>query len=121
MKEPEFGVVVPLEAQKLTHTCPGCGGRLLHMAEKDGRDWYRCEHVKLCGSRMPACPACGAGLPVRSRKSEDLVCGDCGETQRACPSCEAGWLVERRGRYGAFLGCVRFPDCDGKAKQMKSA
>jgi hypothetical protein len=26
MKEPEFGVVVPLEAQKHTHTCPGCGG-----------------------------------------------------------------------------------------------
>lgn len=121
MKEPEFGVVVPLEAQKHTHTCPGCGGRLLHMPGNDGRDWYRCEHVKLCGSRMPACPACGVGLPVRSRVSGDLVCGDCGETQPTCPSCDAGWLVERRGRYGAFLGCVRFPDCDGKAKMQKSA
>ncbi|WP_425044674.1 UvrD-helicase domain-containing protein [Primorskyibacter sp. S87] len=121
MKEPEFGVVVPLEAQKHTHTCPGCGGRLLHMAGKDGRDWYRCEHVKLCGSRMPACPACGVGLPVRSRASGDLICSDCGVTQPACPSCDAGWLVERRGRYGAFLGCVRFPDCDGKAKLQKSA
>lgn len=121
MKEPEFGVVVPLEAQKHTHICPGCGGRLLHMPGKDGRDWYRCEHVKLCGSRMPACPACGVGLPVQSRTSGDLVCSDCGETQRACPSCDAGWLVERRGRYGAFLGCVRFPECDGKAKLEKSA
>ncbi len=121
MKEPDFGVVVPLEAQKHTHTCPACGGRLLHMPGKDGRDWYRCEHVKLCGSRMPACPACGVGLPVRSQVSGDLVCGDCGEIQPACPSCDAGWLVERRGRYGAFLGCVRFPDCDGKAKQQKSA
>ena len=119
IEEPEFGVVVPPEAQKHTYTCPGCGGRLLHMAGKDGRDWYRCEHVKLCGSRMPACPACGVGLPVRSRGSEDMVCGDCGETQPACPSCDAGWLVERRGRYGAFLGCVRFPDCDGKAKLKK--
>ena len=120
MNEPEFGVVVPLEAQKHTNTCPDCGGRLLHMAEKDGHDWYRCEHVKLCGSRIPACPACGIGLPVRSRSSSDMVCTDCGETQPACPSCEAGWLVERRGRYGAFLGCVRFPDCDGKAKLPKS-
>ncbi|SHJ58246.1 DNA helicase-4 [Palleronia salina] len=119
MKEPEFGVVGPLEAQKHTHSCPGCGGRLLHMPGEDGRDWYRCEHVKLCGSRMPACPACGVGLPVRSRASGDLVCGDCGESQRACPSCDAGWLVERRSRYGAFLGCVRFPDCDGKAKLEK--
>ena len=106
VKEPEFGVVVPLEAQMHTHTCTGCGGRLLHMPGKDGRDWYLCEHVKLCGSRMPACPASGVGLPVRSQTDGDLVCGDCGENQRACPSCEAGWLVERRGRYGAFLGCV---------------
>lgn len=120
-KEPEFGVVVPLESQKHTHTCPSCGGRLLHMAGKDGRDWYRCEHAKLCGSRMPACPACGIGLPIRSRTSGNMTCGDCGETQPPCPSCEAGWLVERRGRYGAFLGCVRFPDCDGKAKRRKSA
>lgn len=120
-KEPEFGVVVPAGAKAHTHTCPSCGGRLLHMPGKDGSDWYRCEHVKLCGSRMPACPACGVGLPVRSPTSGDLVCGDCGETQQACPSCDAGWLVERRGRYGAFLGCVRFPDCDGKAKKKKSA
>jgi len=121
MKEPKFGLVVPLEAQKHTHTCPGCDGRLLHMAGKDGRDWYRFERVKPCGIRMPACPACGVGLPVRSRTSGDLVCGDCGETHRACPSCEAGWLVERSGRYGAFLGCVCFPDCAGKAKLQKSA
>ncbi len=121
MKEPEFGVVVPREAQKHTHTCPGCGGRLLRMAGKDGRDWYRCEHVTLCGSRMPACPACGVGLPFRSRTRGELVCGDCGQSQPACPSCDAGWLVERRGRYGAFLSCVRFPDCDGKAKLQKSA
>ena len=66
MKEPEFGVVVPLDAQKHTHTCPTCGGRLLHMAGKDGRDWYRCEHVKLCGSRMPACPACGRLYPLNT-------------------------------------------------------
>ncbi|WP_417523476.1 topoisomerase DNA-binding C4 zinc finger domain-containing protein [Marinovum sp.] len=30
-------------------------------------------------------------------------------------------MVERRGRKGAFFGCVRFPDCAGKAKLTKSA
>ena len=34
----------------------------------------------------------------------------------ACPSCDDGWLVERKGRYGRFLGCVRFPACKGKKK-----
>jgi DNA topoisomerase I len=33
----------------------------------------------------------------------------------ACPKCGAtdgGTLVARRGRYGPFVGCARFPDCD---------
>nr|WP_294226256.1 topoisomerase DNA-binding C4 zinc finger domain-containing protein [uncultured Shimia sp.] len=70
---------------------------------------------------MPACPACGVGLPIPSQTKGELVCTDCEEAQQACVSCEAGWLVERRGRYGVFLGCVRFPDCAGKAKLMKRA
>ncbi|WP_417600099.1 topoisomerase DNA-binding C4 zinc finger domain-containing protein [Pararhodobacter oceanensis] len=45
-----------------------------------------------------------------------MTCSDCGAGQPACPSCSQGWLVERKGRYGAFLGCVRFPDCNGKLK-----
>lgn len=106
IEEPEFSVIVPLEAQKHTQPCSGCGGRLLHLTGKDGRDWYRREHVKLCGSRMPACPACGVGLLARPRTGGDLVCRGCGGSRQACPCCEAEWLVERRGRYGAFLGCV---------------
>ena len=32
--------------------------------------------------------------------------------ERRCPSCDSGVLVQRRGRYGAFFGCSRFPRCD---------
>lgn len=28
-----------------------------------------------------------------------------------CPEC-GGWLVERDGKYGKFLGCSNYPDCD---------
>ncbi|OWY06075.1 hypothetical protein B6V75_08280 [Thioclava sp. F1Mire-8] len=38
------------------------------------------------------------------------------QEQPACPTCREGGLTERSGRYGVFLGCVRFPDCRGKAK-----
>ena len=31
--------------------------------------------------------------------------------RRACPVCD-GWLNARMGRYGRFLGCSNFPDCD---------
>ena len=33
----------------------------------------------------------------------------------ACPKCgeaEGGVLVSRRGRFGPFVGCSRYPDCD---------
>jgi ssDNA-binding Zn-finger/Zn-ribbon topoisomerase 1 len=33
----------------------------------------------------------------------------------ACPKCgetDGGVLVQRRGRFGPFMGCSRYPDCD---------
>ena len=36
--------------------------------------------------------------------------------------CECGaWMVERTGKWGAFLGCVRYPDCKHTVKIRKSA
>ena len=29
----------------------------------------------------------------------------------ACPECGQGVLTSKRGRYGAFVGCSRYPDC----------
>ena len=29
-----------------------------------------------------------------------------------CPKCHEGTLVARRGRFGVFAGCSRYPDCD---------
>jgi ssDNA-binding Zn-finger/Zn-ribbon topoisomerase 1 len=31
---------------------------------------------------------------------------------QACPSCGEGTLVAKRGRFGVFAGCSRYPDCD---------
>lgn len=121
MKDPEYGVISPEAALERTHTCLQCGGRLLHMPGQDGPGWYRCEHVKLCGNRMSACPACGVGLPIGDAETGNMTCSECGAAQQACPECKDGWLIERRGRYGPFLSCVRFPDCSGKAKLRKTA
>jgi DNA topoisomerase-1 len=35
--------------------------------------------------------------------------------EEACPKCgetDKGVLVQRRGRFGPFMGCSRYPDCD---------
>ena len=34
------------------------------------------------------------------------------QTDIACPKCESPMLL-RRGRFGLFLSCLRYPQCDG--------
>ncbi|WP_287475200.1 UvrD-helicase domain-containing protein [Thalassococcus sp.] len=120
LNDPEYDVASPREALERTHTCQQCGGRLLYMPGQDGPGWYRCEHVKLCSNRMSACPSCGIGLPVSQTADGEKTCMECGATQTQCPKCTDGWLVERSGKYGAFMGCIRFPDCSGKGKTEKT-
>jgi ssDNA-binding Zn-finger/Zn-ribbon topoisomerase 1 len=33
-------------------------------------------------------------------------------TGETCPKCGLGTLVGKRGRFGPFVGCDRYPDCD---------
>lgn len=43
-----------------------------------------------------------------------------GEINRVCPSCHEGTLGLKNSRYGAFLGCSRYPDCR-YTKQLSEA
>lgn len=114
-KDPKYGVAVGVGSEQTAYECGDCGGRLLDVRGLDGRTWHRCEHVQHCGNLLPACPSCGAGLPRRLDGSGEARC-TCAASYSACPECKDGWLIERSGRYGAFLSCVRFPACTGKAK-----
>lgn len=114
LEDPEYGIVGGDEQQQ-NQTCGECGGHLLAFPTKDGRTWYRCEHAGLCGFSLIACSACGNGLPAKQQGSEVKKCS-CGAEYHACPSCDNGWLVERKSRFGPFLGCVSYPRCKGKMK-----
>jgi DNA helicase IV len=114
-KDPAYGIATQLGVEPEEHDCGKCGGRLLGVTGKDGRIWYRCEHVQHCGNLLPACQSCGTALPRHADGAAEVRCG-CGINYPACPECEDGWLVERSGSYGKFLGCVRYPSCNGKAK-----
>ncbi|MCV2867435.1 UvrD-helicase domain-containing protein [Defluviimonas sp. WL0002] len=114
-KDPDYGVATATGAEPETHICGECGGRLLGVTGKDGRIWYRCEHVQHCGNLLPACQSCGTALPCHAEGTTEVRCG-CGASYPSCPECEDGWLVERSGMYGKFLGCVRYPTCVGKAR-----
>jgi len=41
------------------------------------------------------------------------------KTGRKCPKCEKGELVIRIGRFGKFISCSRFPDCDFTEKYIE--
>lgn len=36
-----------------------------------------------------------------------------------CPKCGQGWVVQKQGKYGPFLGCSRFPNCNYSRNQVK--
>lgn len=116
-EESSYGMVRASGTPVNEHQCGECGGRLLDVRGKDGRTSYRCEHDQHCGNSLPACSSCGVGLPVRLNGSSEAQCG-CSASYRSCPECTGGWLIERSGRYGAFLSCVRYPACKGKAKLL---
>ncbi len=120
LMEDPAGVVAATPGSNMpAFECRECNGRLLDVRGKDGRTWYRCEHVQHCGNLLPACSDCGMDLPQRTQETVVAECS-CGSSNRACPVCKSGWLVERQGRFGKFLGCVRYPECGGKVRKDRA-
>jgi DNA topoisomerase-1 len=46
--------------------------------------------------------------PLPGEEPEAITAEGVGET---CPECKEGTLVAKRGRFGVFAGCSRYPDC----------
>ena len=93
--------------------CPRCvRGRLGRRQNiRNGSTFYGCSNWPYCDYRQSSCPACSTGLPVR--KGGAFRCRDCGWAIDSCPQCD-GWLRPRFSKYGPFLGCSNWPDCDYK-------
>ena len=91
--------------------CPHCKeGRLVRRENARGdsvfygcSNWPRCEHIGR------PCPKCGTGLPVRTDSA--FRCRDCGASIKRCPKCD-GWLETKMGKFGRFMGCSNYPECD---------
>lgn len=114
VKGPEYGVLYSGDQAATEHRCSACGGRLLLQKTKGGSARYFCEHRPLCDEVRPSCNICSKDRPSRSQKKAQIfVCG-CRAEFPACLDCSEGWLVERKSKYGTFLGCVNFPACKGK-------
>ncbi|MSU76275.1 type I DNA topoisomerase [Patescibacteria group bacterium] len=81
--------------------CPTCGkGHLIIKLGRFGK-FYAC-------SRFPDCDFMGP-LEEQAKEEEALKEQTKGEK---CPECGAPMVI-KRGRFGAFLGCSKYPDCKG--------
>jgi DNA helicase-4 len=113
VENPEYEAFELGEAGVALHRCSACGGRMLSQTSKKGNVYFQCEHRRLCGEMLRPCSECGKDLPVADKAQPGQFLCSCGAIFPACPECSDGWLVERKGKWGKFLGCVKYPDCNG--------
>ncbi len=106
----KYGVSEYGLAQPRRYLCARCGGQMRLTKGKR----YICEHWDNCDAILPACPACGIGLPVRVDANSTMSRCACGAAFHHCEQCADGWLVRRSGKYGPFFGCVNYPRCRGR-------
>lgn len=81
--------------------CPKCGKKLQKIWAKRGY-FYGCETYPVCDFTTP--------IEAMEFKKEDF--DPSFNWDPPCPNCAAKMMV-RHGRFGPFLGCSRYPECNG--------
>ena len=100
--------------------CPVCKEGRMEQREnaRHGSFFYGCSNWPYCEHTARPCPICGTGVLVRSGAA--FRCRGCGASIEGCPECD-GWLETKMGRFGRFLGCSNYPDCDYTRNLRQSA
>ncbi len=85
--------------EKTEISCPKCSA---HMVVKWGKSgsFLGCSRYPDCSSTMPFKRIDGKIVPEDQKRVSDVKCSSCGAP-----------MVVKRGKYGEFLGCSRYPDC----------
>ncbi|MGA8164633.1 MAG: type I DNA topoisomerase [Waddliaceae bacterium] len=81
--------------------CPTCGSKLQKV-------WFKSKYFYGC-SRYPDCTYSAPAEEIKFSKDDYAENFD---WEQKCPLCKADTKV-RHGRFGAFLGCSRYPECKG--------
>ena len=89
---------IPKQVELTDIDCPISGHKMLKRYGRNG--WFLgCSAYPECKHTMP--------LPGEEEADGPPLLG----VGEVCPECGVGELVAKRGRFGAFVGCNRYPDC----------
>lgn len=116
-----YNVAINGKAGVVQIVCPLCKTGIIS-ARKTNREFYVCSHSPFCKYSPPRCPKCKEGFMLSADHGATPRCTNlrCGNVGKLCPTCKLGLQVLRKGPYGSFLGCTRYPDCGYKARIAKS-
>jgi len=81
--------------------CPKCGSKLQKI-------WYKSKYFYGC-SKYPECDYSAQAEEINFNKADYAEDFD---WEQKCPKC-SGEMKVRHGRFGAFLGCLTYPECKG--------
>ena len=81
--------------------CPKCGNKLQKIWSRD-KYFYGCSNYPDCSFTV--------SIEALEFKKEDYA--ENFDWDQPCPKCTSPMKI-RFGRFGAFLGCTRYPDCNG--------
>lgn len=87
--------------------CPECGSPLIKRRSHSGNEFIGC-------SAFPRCHYIEKSETEKVTLSEEEL-----KNAPLCPSCHKGHLVEKKSRFGTFLGCSNYPECRYIEKSLK--
>jgi len=104
--------------------CPECKtGFLKKHTENNNRDkhFYGCSNFPRCKytENIHYCPKCNSEV-LKNKEQQIANCSNenCDFEAELCIQC-SGCMIERNGRYGEFLGCENYPNCEYTKKINK--
>lgn len=88
-KQPKLITLHNFDIEEGKYSCPRCDGFLVKRFDSANNTFYGCSNYPYCE------------YSVSNNVSLDFRCTECGD-----------YMVERRGKFGMFLGCASYPDCN---------